>query len=188
MESSGNSLKFVTVNFKTNTALALNKESFMEWKRSMESTRVEYDKRNNVYCANPTENFEMYYNYLQYINSQSNRWTGYGYFDMGLVPYIMMPSFMKRTEIVEQLRSIAVVDNIDLVPINRNVSLLNKDTVGNQEYWIFRDDLLKLSKQIEERFKKTSTPIKYGWDNPDQVTMSGFVKKFMEVEQMMISK
>jgi hypothetical protein len=43
--------------------------AFKSWKTEMTNKKVPvaYDHRNNIYCVGPTMDFEMYYNYLQYL-------------------------------------------------------------------------------------------------------------------------
>ena len=150
-------------------------DAFKVWKDKMITDKipVAYDRRNNIYCVAPSMDFEMYYNYLQYLNSCSKDWLSYGYLDMGMVPYLMWPSFLEDSGVLEHMKAIAMLANVNLVPVP-SVSFLKPSYVSNgTDYWIFREDLVKLARFMEEKSPVYKFPAITG---PDTATLTNFIK------------
>lgn len=176
----GENIKRVTHNFKRlidydGDAI----KDFQKWKEEaiQKGARVIWDRRNNIYCVNPTMDYEMYFNYLNYLNECYSEWTNYGYLDMGMVPYMMWPSFMDSSPVLEQMRQVArqAGVNIHKVP---SVSLLKQSYVSNgTDYWIFKEDLFKLAKFME----KASPVYSFGFSNPDEATLSKFIQPLASI-------
>lgn len=156
-------------------------QEFGKWRDEQieKGARIAFDRRNHIYCVNPTMDYEMYYNYLNYLNESYNEWMNYGYFDMGMVPYMMWPSFMESSPALEQMRRVARQAAIDLVPVP-SVSLLKPSYISNGvDYWIFREDLFKLSKFMESR----SQSYNFGFNSPDEVSLSKFLKPLADISR-----
>lgn len=154
-------------------------QSFNSWKAEMINNNVPvvFDKRNNIYCVAPTMDFEMYYNYLQYLNESYNEWLSYGYFDMGMVPYIMWPSFIGNATVVDEMRNVAKMANVTLIDVP-SVSVLKPSyTSYGTDYWIFREDLYKIAKYMES----VSPIYKFGIAGPEDATLSKFIKPLADI-------
>ena len=156
-----------------------------DWSRWRESKEKEghkfvYDRRNDIYCMDPTMDYEMYYNYLVYLNSSYNEWRTYGYLDMGMVPYMMWPSFMDSSNVLEYMRGVARKVGITLIQVP-GVSFLKDSYVANgTDYWVFREDLLKLSKALEST---QPTLVNFGFDNEADVSTSKFVEELSRISR-----
>lgn len=164
----------ITNNFQrliTETGEAIS--DFNKWRDNMvaQGAKVVYDKRNNIWCVNPTMDYEMYYNYLNYLNESYSEWLNYGYFDMGMVPFMMWPSFMSQSVVMEHMRNIARQVGITLIGVP-SVSLLRTSYISNgSDYWIFREDLFKLACELEK-----GGAVSFGFTGPMDVSLSAFLK------------
>lgn len=150
-------------------------KEFEKWKNEQKELgyKVQFDKRNNIWCVGPTMDFEMYYNYVMYLNSCYNEWLSYGYFDMGMVPYLMWPSFMDASPALEQMRNVARVVGVELIKVP-SVSLLKNSYVSNgTDYWIFRDDLYQLCQYMS---MVDSATYSYNMSGPDDACLSKFLE------------
>lgn len=175
----------VTINFQR--FKTFGPESDKEFKEYIEDSKskggiVAYDRRNNIYCVNPTMDIVMYYNYCNYLNECYAEWLHYGYFDMGLVPYLMWPSFMDNSSILEHMRDFPRKVGIDLVKVP-TVSFLKPayQSVG-VDYWIRREDLWLLAKSMED-----GNPGVYNFEykgNGD-MTLSQFLKGLVNFQERM---
>ena len=83
----------LTENF-TNELIIRNSDNStkLEWMSNMESQKKDCyrDIRTKIFCAAPTMDFEMYYNYLELLNRLYPSWVSYGLFDSGFVPFILL--------------------------------------------------------------------------------------------------
>ena len=131
-------MKRVTLNFQALREMS-DAEADDLLKRCKDSGRpYEYDRRNGIYCIEPTRDIICYKNYLDYLNSCYNEWKSYGYFDMGMIPLIMAPSFMQ-----DAMNSalMAIVENWKIQVFSmRPVSLLGGTYIGSKDAWVRRRD------------------------------------------------
>lgn len=176
--------KRVTINFKRHKVFKAEQDKeFALWRDEITKSgaQVVYDRRNGIYCVSPTMDYEMYYNYCVYLNESYNEWMSYGYFDMGMVPYLMWPSFMDASSVMEQMRNIVRVVGVDLIKVPA-VSFL-KSAYGSNgvDYWIFREDLLTLCNAL-----KSANPAAYSYDiaSPGQATLSRFLEPLAEISRL----
>ena len=140
-----------------------------------------YDRRNNIYCMDPTMDYEMYYNYLMYLNSSYTEWRTYGYLDMGMVPYMMWPSFMDSSIVLEHMRGIARKIGITLIPVP-GVSFLKDSYITNgTDYWVFREDLLKLARALEAARPNF---VNFGFKSEADVCTSRFVEELSRISKL----
>ena len=96
-----------------------------------------------------------------------------GYLDMGMLPYLMWPSFMDSSSYLESMKRAAVQAGVDIIRVP-SVSLLNKSYISNgTDYWIFKEDLYRLAKDMESK----NSALNFGFTNPDEVSTSAFVKE-----------
>ena len=169
-------VKRVTHNFvRQREYHATDDKDFNTWKNDMRSKGivVGFDHRNHIYYVAPTMDYQMYYNYLNYLNECSNQWMNCGYLDMGMVPYLMWPSFMDSSSYLESMKRAAVQAGVDIIRVP-SVSLLNKSYISNgTDYWIFKEDLYRLAKDMESK----NSALNFGFTNPDEVSTSAFVKE-----------
>lgn len=154
-------------------------QEFNQWKNKMiaQGAEVAYDRRNNIYCVAPTMDFEMYYNYVTYINSCHNEWVNRGYFDCGMVPYMMWPSFMDASPVVEQMRKLARSVGMDMISVPAVSFLKNTYVANGQDYWVFREELFGLMKVLEQSDSKYS----FGVTRPEDATLSKFLKPLADI-------
>lgn len=154
-------------------------KGFNKWKSEMieKGVKVLYDRRNNVFCVAPTMDYEMYYNYITYLNSCRDEWVNTGYLDAGMVPYMMWPSFMDASPVMEQMRTLTRTIGINLISVP-SVSYLKPTYIANgQDYWIFKDDLFKLMQVMES----ASSEYNFGVTSPDDACLSKFLKPLAEM-------
>lgn len=152
MNEEDKSKKRVTVNFESTDLVFPDAKAFNAY-REEHGKNMHYDKRNGIWCINPTENFEMYLKYLNYLNANYKDWQNYGYFDLGMVPYIMWPSFMESTIAAELMKDIARKAGITLIQVQGTSFLKSSYMVNGADYWMFRDDMVTLARYIENVFK-----------------------------------
>lgn len=175
--------KRVTVNFKRFKVFGTEQDKeFNAWKEEAKKNnmQVAYDRRNNIYCVNPTMDYEMYYNYCTYLNESYAEWLHYGYFDMGMVPYLMWPSFMDQSAVLEQMRSVVRTVGIELVKVPA-VSFLKSAYASNgTDYWIFREDLKMLCDALSQ-----IDPNMYHYDfrSLNDVNLTGFLEPLAEISR-----
>lgn len=175
--------KRITNNFQRVRVFGAEQDKeFNVWKEEVKSKGipVAYDKRNNIYCVAPTMDYEMYYNYCNYLNESYSEWLHYGFFDMGMVPYIMWPSFMDQSTVLEDMRNVARTVGVDLIKVPA-VSLLKPSysSVGT-DYWIFREDLMTLCNYLKQ---VDSSLYSYNVQNINQATLSEFLRPLAEISR-----
>lgn len=176
--------KRVTINFQRHKVFKSEQDKeFASWRDDIQKTgaQVVYDRRNGIYCVAPTMDYEMYYNYCVYLNESYNEWVGYGYFDMGMVPYLMWPSFMDSSVVLEQMRNIVRTVGVDLVKVPAVSFLKNAYGSNGVDYWIFREDLFELCKAL-----KAADPHVYNYDiaSPEHVTLSKFLEPLAAISKV----
>lgn len=154
-------------------------QEFNKWKNDMieKGAKVIFDRRNNIYCVAPTMDYEMYYNYIMYLNSCHDEWVNTGYLDAGMVPYIMWPSFMDASPVMEQMRNLTRQIGINLISVP-SVSYLKPTYISNgQDYWIFREDLYNLMMVMQ----KASPEYRFDVKGPEDATLSKFLKPLADI-------
>lgn len=175
-------VKRVTANFTWVNRFDRNTMAdFNKWRDDMISrgAKVSFDRRNNIYCVAPTLDYEMYYNYVTYLNQCHNEWINYGLFDCGMVPYMMWPSFMDNSPVMEQMRTVARRIGITLIPVPA-VTFLKQSYVANgQDYWIFREDLYALMKTMEQAGPEYTFDV----SSPEEATLSKFLKPLADISR-----
>jgi hypothetical protein len=122
--------------------------------------------------------YEMYYNYVMYLNTCHNEWLGAGYFDAGMVPYMMWPSFMDSSGVMEQMRGIAKRLGLDLIAVP-GVSFLKHSYISNgTDYWVFKEDLYKMACIMQE-----TNPSLYAFNfkSPSDASLSGFLRPLAKI-------
>lgn len=140
----------ITVNFDPMTARKIGKEALNNELAKLRADDVPFnrDKRNGIICIKPTMDFQMQYNYLKYLYSQRHEWNelvnNTCYLDMGLIPYIMFPSFMEDIQVIDWMRKAVFQANVELITLP-SITFLAK-SYGNvsKDSWIFREDLPKV--------------------------------------------
>ena len=151
--STENSKHRITINFQ-NTSLSFPDPKAFKAYREEHKNDMFYDKRNGIWCLQPTQNFEMYLNYLNYLNANYRDWQSAGYFDMGMIPYIMWPSFMESTIALDLMKQLAKQADVNLIQVYGTSFLKSSYAVNGADYWMFREDAVKLARFIEHKFGK----------------------------------
>ena len=148
----------------------------LEWMHDMEEKRKYYvtDSRTHFYCAEPTLDARMYYNYLMLMNKYQDSWVSYGLLDAGYVPFIMLPRFNNSSKLKDELLKLAnELLDVDLYPLS-GISFFSKQQIKNvTDYWIRRDLLyekMKILSEIEE------FPYKYDMKSELDATMTNFLR------------
>lgn len=177
MASSEFKRKRMTANF-ISTDLMFYDEG--DWKKFKEEHKgnLKHDRRNDIYCLNPTYDFSMYLNYLNYLKANYRDWINFGYFDIGMVPYIMWPSFMQDTEAIELMKEFARRAGVTIVQMRGTSLLKSTYPVNGGDYWIFREDMVALSRFVE---KLTGVPIPI--TTPDNAILTTFIESMVTVER-----
>lgn len=175
-------VKRVTANFQR--LLNFDGSSINEWKKWREEqaakgVKMAYDRRNNIYCIGPSMDYEMYYNYLNYLNECYSDWYGYGYFDAGLVPYLMWPSFMDNSPVMEQMRSVARVAGITLISVPAISFLREHYPASTVDYWVTREDLYSLAMFMQN----ASDDYHFDFNGPDDVSLCKFIKPLADISR-----
>ena len=171
--------RLLTVNFKNLQVIdAADNKAFTNWKADMIEAGHEYiayDRRNFIYCASPSGDFRMLQNYYELLNSLSLQWTNYDLFDQGYLPYVYWPSFKVDREGINEVM-VKIASEADCEIIERPAtSLFTKSKVaGLREYWIHREQLLKLMDWIEAN----PNGLKFGPRDINTVSMVQFVGAF----------
>lgn len=176
-------VRIVTENFM-NPRIIENDDEYIEFvtpiKESKKSSNVEdhivyiNDKRTGIYCLSPTLDLNMYLNYLKCLNSLKDRWTSYGYFDCGLVPYIWFPKFMDEDAYAEQLMIVPRTFNIPIVETKHAVTVMGSKSglAFGKDVWMKRSSMFELSKILDE---KLGTHINFASEK--DVCMSGLLER-----------
>lgn len=177
MAAEGFVQKRMTCNFRSSDLVFANDEEWAKYKEEHRS-ELKYDKRNDIYCLRPTLDFAMYLNYLNYLKANYKDWVNYGYFDMGMVPYIMWPSFMQDTEAIELMKEFARRAGVTITQM-RGTSLLKPTyPVNGGDYWIFREDMVNLARFIE---KLINVPINITC--PDDAMLTSLIEGLVIYQQ-----
>lgn len=171
--------RLLTLNFKELQVVdATDVKALQNWKAEMAQHGHEvitYDRRNFIYCASPTGDFRMLQNYYELLNSLSSQWVNYDLFDQGYLPYVYWPSFRTDREGIIDLM-VKVANEADCEIIERPASsLFTKNKVaGLREYWIHREQLMKLMDWIESN----PNGLQFGPRDINTVSMVQFVGAF----------
>ena len=182
----------LTINFDKDTAILIkNSEKHEKIEALAKANGIPadeviqcFDTRNNILCLNPTLNWTMYYNYLDYLNSVYREWLSYGYFDCGMLPYVMLPNIptTRRTDsIINMLNNWAKNAEVPtkVVPAVSFLKYSYKGSFGTDS-WIFREDFIKVFNMIEEM----TGYIGYTLDSIDdpRCALTSLVKAFRDKE------
>ena len=112
-ERSSNKTVFLTNNFiLEQTKKSSETDAILNWKLKHingDEKNIVYDIKSRVYCANPTMDFNCYYNYMVLLNQTYDYWKNYGLFDQGYKPLIYMPSFWKSQTVPDTLMQMATI-------------------------------------------------------------------------------
>ena len=184
--------RFLTENFKLDRIVTSTEQSALrEWqlRYAKGQHRVCYDAKNCVFCADPTLNFRCYYNYMVFLNQIYDYWSNYGMFDQGFKPFIYLPSFWNNTAVSDTLMQMATIAGVNLER-TRGISLMYpRKAAGPAEYWIYKDELVKLLKFAEEQFREKfgiepTGKFDFGTKDPDNVKPTQLIKVYANMEEI----
>lgn len=133
-----------TFNFRTEDYLAPNDPRI---------TVGEYtDLRNGIVCVNPTCDIECYINYLQYLNTKIQDWRSYGYLDLGMMPFVMGPSFLQLA--LRNYLTVKASDlNITLYQMQPVSQLYSACKLPHSDIWVFREDAARIIGMSPDKIK-----------------------------------
>lgn len=188
--------RYLTRNFEDiQRVKASNDNDINSWKHQILKTsddRVLFDRRNMVYCANPTFDYTMIYNYYMMLNNIYDDWINIGRLDQQYLPYIYSPSFDVSNDITKSLQSIALRAHVNIYPERKPTSFVHNGTLlALPEAWIKRDDLVRLQEYLEENPipLKNGNMFYYHFEARDakSVSMTGFFKEFIRLQEVVDS-
>lgn len=189
--------RYLTTNFRNiQKVKASNDSDINAWKHSILKTgndRVLFDRRNMVYCANPTYDYVMIYNYYMMLNDIYDDWVDVGRLDQQYLPYIYSPSFDTSNNIIKNLQSIAMAAHVNIYPARKPSSFIHRgQLLALPEAWIKRSDLVALQEYLETH------PITLGNGNVftynfekkevNTVCMTSFFKEFIRLQEVLINE
>lgn len=186
--------RYLTNNFRDVQKVKASSESDINaWKHSMLKTsddRVLFDRRNMVYCANPTFDYTMIHNYYTMLNEIYDDWINFGRLDQLYLPYIYSPSFDVANDITKSLQSIALSAHVNIYPEKKPTSFVHSSTlVALPEAWIKRADLVKLQEYLEANPIPLSggREFVYHFEGRDamSVSMTGFFREFIRLQEVL---
>lgn len=101
------------------------------------------DKRNNI-LSEDTKRFDFgaYVNYLKTLQTLSNKWTNYGYFDLGMIPLAMGPSHF-QPHLAEFIKIYCSKKDITYYELPGVSLLAGGFSGGTTDIWVFREELCK---------------------------------------------
>jgi hypothetical protein len=191
-EKGSNKVLFLTDNFiLEHMKKASEKEAILNWKLKHidgDKNNIVYDIKSRVYCANPTMDFNCYYNYMVLLNQTYDYWKNYGLFDQGFKPLIYMPSFWRSQAVPDTLMQMATIAGVNLER-GPSVSLMGVNrTAGYSDYWVYKDQLTKLidfaEQQFYEKFKiEPKGKFDFGTREPDKVRPTQLIKVYANLER-----
>ena len=186
--------RYLTRNFRdVQRVKASSDNDINAWKHQILKTsddRVLFDRRNMVYCANPTFDYTMIYNYYMFLNDVYDDWVNIGRLDQMYLPYIYSPSFDVANDITKSLQSIALKAHVNLYPEKKPTSFVhNGQLLALPEAWIKRTDLVALQEYLEANpipLNSGRDEFVYRFEGRDakSVTMTGFFKEFMRLQEV----
>ena len=130
-----------------------------------EYNKLYVDGRNNIRCMGITADLECYINYIRLLNGLRDRWVGFGYLDLGMIPAAMGPSFMHRavTEVMSKLLGIKGVRAYALPSVS---FLCDSRRLGTKDIWVFREDA---AKAMGKDTVTTEEFIRWCWNDVDRI-------------------
>lgn len=131
-------MKRVTINFvPANVSSDAEADDLL--RRCRENGRpYVFDRRNGIYCIEPTLDAKCYLNYLDYLNANYKDWRSFGYFDLGMIPLFIAPSFMQES-LMNELEVIVSAWKIPIYTM-RACSFLGTSYFGVKDSWVMRSD------------------------------------------------
>lgn len=128
-----------------------------ECKESLKNLEI-LDRRNGILCRGPSCNFECYLNYIDLLNLNQNKWTNYGYLDLGMMPLAMAPDFMQPVirDLMLQMCRVLGIPSYLMPPVSL---LYNIVRVKEEDVWAFKDDVARVMRL-----------------SPQKVTLERFIK------------
>lgn len=186
-----NNIRFLTVNFNLEyTRKATEKDAILDWKLKYikGSDNIVYDIKNCAYCANPTMDYNCYYNYMVLLNQTYDYWANYGLFDQGYKPLVYMPSFWRSPSVPDSLMQMATIAGVNLEK-GPNMSLMGVNrTAGYADYWVYKDNLVKLINYAEQKFRDEigvdpKGMFDFGTRDPDKVRPTQLIKVYANLER-----
>ncbi len=191
-ERSSNKTVFLTNNFiLEQTKKSSETDAILNWKLKHingDEKNIVYDIKSRVYCANPTMDFNCYYNYMVLLNQTYDYWKNYGLFDQGYKPLIYMPSFWKSQTVPDTLMQMATIAGVNLER-GPNMSLMGVNkTAGYSDYWVYKDQLVKLINYAEKWFTdkfgvEPKGMFDFGTRESDKVRPTQLVKVLANIER-----
>lgn len=188
--------RYLTVNFRDVQRVKASADNDINaWKHQILKSgkdRILFDRRNLVYCANPTFDYTMIHNYYMMLNDIYDDWVNIGRLDQQYLPYIYSPSFDVSNDITKSLQSIALSAHVNIYPERKPTSFTHNGTlVALPEAWIKREDLVRLQEYLEENPipLKDGRVFKYHFESRDAktVSMTGFFKEFIRLQEVVDS-
>ena len=124
--------------------------------------KVHYDKRNGIYCCNPTYDFDCIINYYSLLDMASSSWKpDVPYMDAGLVPVIYLPSFMQSNiKVYDQFRKYIYMitkGQIEFIEFPATTFLQDNFSSAYKDTWCWRKDLAKFLGKSE--FSRLTTEL-----------------------------
>ena len=185
--------RYLTTNFVFNREVSANDQSAIsQWRtaRADEGIRnIAYDNKNGIYCANPTFDYECYYNYMTLLNQLNDRWVNYARFDQGYKPLVYLPSFWANPKITEDMLTLASCAGVSLEKV-KGTGLLKPFTGGPgcSEYWVKNVDLSRIMEYAKQKFEENygvppTGKYDYGPTDPIKVRPIRLVKVNMEIQR-----
>lgn len=136
----------VTINFKPLFEMGYSENDagrLLNQYKQDSPQKIEYDKRNGIWCLSPTYDLHCYLNYIKYLNLHYSEWKAYGYLDLGLVPILICPSFM-ADEMNEQVGTLAKSWTCPVYSM-KSTSFLQSGYNGmTNDVWVRREDLAQM--------------------------------------------
>lgn len=188
--------RYLTRNFRDIQRVKASSDNDINaWKHQILKTsddRVLFDRRNMVYCANPTFDYTMIYNYYMMLNDLYDDWVNIGRLDQQYLPYIYSPSFDVSNDITKSLQSIALRAHVNIYPSRKPTSFIHNGTLlALPEAWIKRKDLVILQEYLEANPipLKDGRMFEYKFERRDakSVCMTSFFKEFIRLQEVVDS-
>ena len=101
------------------------------------------DLRNGIICKNPSLDFECYFNYLEFLNKKRDNWRSFGYFDIGMMPVVMAPSFMQEVYL-DIYASILSKLNLKTYRMKPVTLIYEARKLPFEDVWVFRKEAAEL--------------------------------------------
>ena len=103
------------------------------------------DLRSGFVCKDPTGDLQCYINYIDLLNEERQNWNNYAYLDFGLMPLVMLPTFLMHNSQIEDAL-VKMVRNLNVTCYSLPASSVMYKSVNlpKNDIWVEKAEIARV--------------------------------------------